>query len=57
VQCRVDRDYGKTRDCRLSETGSRSNTIPGLTPNLTSVTLIGTPNNNAPITNGPPPAP
>jgi hypothetical protein len=57
VQCRVDRDYGKTRDCRLSETGSRSNTIPGLTPNLTPITLIGTPNNNAPITNGPPPAP
>jgi len=55
VQCRVDRDYGKTRDCRLSETGSRSNTIRGLTPNVGSVMLIGTPNNNRPITNGPPP--
>ena len=57
VECRVDRDYGKTRDCRLNETGSSSNILPGLTPSVPPITLISTPNNNAPITNGPPPPP
>jgi hypothetical protein len=57
VQCRVERDYGRTRDCRLSERGDRQKTIPDLASSVTYVTLISTPNHNAIITNGPPPPP
>jgi hypothetical protein len=57
VQCRVERDYGRTRDCRLSELGDGQKTIPGLASSVTPVTLISTPASNAPITNGPPPPP
>ena len=55
VQCRVDRDYGRTRDCRLSELDVGRKIIPGLASSVTHVTLISTPNSNAIITNGPPP--
>ena len=57
VQCRVERDYGRTRDCRLSELDVGRKFIPGLASSVTHVTLISTPNNNAIITNGPPPPP
>ena len=57
VQCRVDRDYGRTRDCRLSELDVGRKIIPGLASSLPPVTLISTPNSNAIITNGPPPPP
>ena len=57
VQCRVDRDYGRTRDCRLSELDVGRKIIPGLASSVPPVTLISTPNNNAIITNGPPPPP
>ena len=57
VQCRVDRDYGRTRDCRLSELDVGRKVIPGLASSVPPVTLISTPNSNAIITNGPPPPP
>ena len=57
VQCRVDRDYGRARDCRLSDLDDGRKIIPGLASSVTPIPLISTPNSNAIITKGPPPPP